>query len=755
MKNVLWILFFIPVVMYSQNSGYPINQRNVVTGYQTTAEGVFYRGDTTPTFTPVKRFGTYMYVDTLTSNIFMYIDSAKGWRVMAPDSLVYDSVQQRLSLKHNNQVRFRMYRDTTLKGSNTQASPLRVDTTIIATKYDISNIANYNIGNALTGTVGYIQKSTNTSVIGNSILYESNNRIGLNTTTDTARFTINNWNSTFPALNIRSGNPVSSSVNTLINVDMQPQQVDQVNTGLKLYQSSSSEGSSIGIGINLNARNTVYGVSSSVSKNWSGNSLFGDAIGIYGSATTDSPYGFSYGGYFKNDTTQGVGYGVFIQTTTPKLSGTVIPLAIKHNNTELIRMTSSGRLGIGTTAPEGALHVNGDAILNSVWSPGGGDGITASYWSNPTVKTIYINIDHNGDAGGAQLNWSSNSTNKSLVFRQSSDGVNFTERARFDNTGRFGINTQNPTNILHVAGSVRIDTLRSDLTATRLVGADANGTLIPVTASMSGNVLPSGNLYTTNGSIPSATNREVTVPSNSLVKFLETATKFTNVKGGSVLFQSSASNTLEANTSGLFRSSSTPNGNSSVQLSAGQIGLYGNTGENLVTPGLFVTADNKVGFTASSTGTSDSIVFKTATTNELKAVAKMPLNLLTNNITLTSGVVSISLSYFGQGTPTLTSSVTPEHTLTIPAGVEIRTMTVFGNSTVLTPSNEFVLNINNTANSATVWFMTQVYDVNSGAYIDSDAYGITHIQTAATNITRLVFPNMNVFSTTGFRILMR
>jgi 2-hydroxy-3-keto-5-methylthiopentenyl-1-phosphate phosphatase len=73
MKNVLWILFLIPVVMYSQNSGYPINQRNVVTGYQTTAEGVFYRGDTTPTFTPVKRFGTYMYVDTLTSNIFMYI----------------------------------------------------------------------------------------------------------------------------------------------------------------------------------------------------------------------------------------------------------------------------------------------------------------------------------------------------------------------------------------------------------------------------------------------------------------------------------------------------------------------------------------------------------------------------------------------------------------------------------------------------------------------------------------------------------
>jgi hypothetical protein len=124
------------------------------------------------------------------------------------------------------------------------------------------------------------------------------------------------------------------------------------------------------------------------------------------------------------------------------------------------------------------------------------------------------------------------------------------------------------------------------------------------------------------------------------------------------------------------------------------------------------------------------------------------------SITLTVGSVSVVVTYTGSSQPTLTGSA-GVYTLTVPLEVEIHKLTVIGNSNTLTPSNEFVFQINNAANASTVWFMTQVYDVNSGAYIDADAYGINHIQTVLSNVTKLEFPNMNYFGTTGFRILMR
>lgn len=124
------------------------------------------------------------------------------------------------------------------------------------------------------------------------------------------------------------------------------------------------------------------------------------------------------------------------------------------------------------------------------------------------------------------------------------------------------------------------------------------------------------------------------------------------------------------------------------------------------------------------------------------------------SITLTVGSVSVVVTYTGSSQPTLTGSA-GVYTLTVPLEVEIHKLTVTGNSNTLTPSNEFVFQINNAANASTVWFMTQVYDVNSGAYIDADAYGINHIQTVLSNVTKLEFPNMNYFGTTGFRILMR
>jgi hypothetical protein len=198
------------------------------------------------------------------------------------------------------------------------------------------------------------------------MVIQKGGNVGINTTTPTAKLHINNPNSTTSALNIVSNSNVIGSTNDAVSINMQPGQVNQNNTGVRVFNTiagTSAEGNNTGIAISLNARNSSYGVYSAVSKNWGGSFLFGETIGIYGSATTDSPAGFSYGGYFKNDTTQGTGFGVFVQTTTPKGSGTVTPLAIQHNSTELMRVQSSGNVGIATSSPSRPLHVAGTTAI--------------------------------------------------------------------------------------------------------------------------------------------------------------------------------------------------------------------------------------------------------------------------------------------------------------------------------------------------------------------------------------------------------
>lgn len=142
MRHILTLVLIFTVTLgYSQNSGYPINTRNIVVGYQTTPEGIFYRGDTVPTFTPEKRYGTFMYVDTVRGNTYMYYNSVNKWKNIGSDSLLYNSSAQLLALKNGNEIALTVRTDTTLTGYNTLAQPLGVDTNVIATKYDISDLS--------------------------------------------------------------------------------------------------------------------------------------------------------------------------------------------------------------------------------------------------------------------------------------------------------------------------------------------------------------------------------------------------------------------------------------------------------------------------------------------------------------------------------------------------------------------------------------------------------------------------------------
>jgi hypothetical protein len=104
-------------------------------------------------------------------------------------------------------------------------------------------------------------------------------------------------------------------------------------------------------------------------------------------------------------------------------------LAVTTGGAERLRVTSAGRVGIGTTSPVSPLHVVGDAQV---------DG----------ALTIATSIIHEGD------------TNTRIGFGTAGDIIFFetngSERLRITDIGRVGINTTSPQHRLDVDGDARI-----------------------------------------------------------------------------------------------------------------------------------------------------------------------------------------------------------------------------------------------------------------------------------------------------------
>lgn len=249
----------------------------------------------------------------------------------------------------------------------------------------------------------------------------SNGYIGIGSTSPISKLNIVNDSSTVDALDIVSNSNVIGSTNYGMRLDMSAGQVNQANTGLSIYQSgiySGSDGSATGLNISVNSRNTTYGVYAAATKNWSGNDLLGSAVGIYGSGTTDSPWGYSYGGYFENLATAGTGYGVYIHTTTG--AGTVTPLLVANGSTSLLQVNSNGNVAITST-----LSFNiptGDIIAERA------------------------SISYVGDAE----DWAG-----ALVFSTEYDGNPPSERMRINQNGNVGIGNPNPSYVLDVTGQAR------------------------------------------------------------------------------------------------------------------------------------------------------------------------------------------------------------------------------------------------------------------------------------------------------------
>jgi hypothetical protein len=139
--------------------------------------------------------------------------------------------------------------------------------------------------------------------------------------------------------------------------------------------------------------------------------------------TTDGSGGVSLAGYSSTAFIQG-------QATA---TGTSVPLVLNQNG---------GNVGIGTTSPQGALHV-----------VGGYFGVQHNAGSTyPAYNTYFGAIGSNFSNGGSELDiW--NTVNSGFVFRKQTGASAQTELMRINGNGNVGIGTTSPAYKLHTVGT--------------------------------------------------------------------------------------------------------------------------------------------------------------------------------------------------------------------------------------------------------------------------------------------------------------
>lgn len=122
---------------------------------------------------------------------------------------------------------------------------------------------------------------------------------------------------------------------------------------------------------------------------------------------------------------------------------------------------------------------------------------------------------------------------------------------------------------------------------------------------------------------------------------------------------------------------------------------------------------------------------------------------------LTSGTVTAKAYRNGGTATTITNPASGEYNLVIQSGAAFRGADVFGNNTTLDGSNQFVLRLDNGANTSDRWPLIQIYDVNTGALVDQQTTSTNHTVSFSSNITTITIPGMNLFGATGFRVIVR
>ncbi len=351
-KTLPSILFLIlSICLYGQ---YPATGNKQRLGYQTTGDGLVWRGRASDTVALKSSTinNSYVILDTINNVILVYIKTKGGWKFNNADTIIINnntdttSLSSRINLKLNISdtasmlLKYLRKADTSLLNLNTRfAAKLNLlDTASMLTNYLRTGVAasTYVSG---SGTTNYIPKFTATSSLGTSGLFRDANRFSINEGTDQSF----GWD-----FMLNTSNPF--------------------------------------IGNNIKASTSYERVERMAST-----TLFNPAAIIFGFQRTNNSSGStSYG-------------GINFMTTSGNLAGDINPIDFSR-----IFIEPDGNIGIGTMQPSykfdirGTLGVTGAATLSSTLAvtgniTEGGNNVLTNLDTTSLSSRVDGKVSLNGD----------------------------------------------------------------------------------------------------------------------------------------------------------------------------------------------------------------------------------------------------------------------------------------------------------------------------------------------------------------------